>query len=176
MITKEICELINKQINAELWSAFYYLSMSLDARHKGNCGVANWFYVQAREELDHSRILQNYLISRGERIKLDAMQSVCHNWESSISLFEDALKHEQKVTEMIHAIAHEAYRQNDYATINIITWFVNEQVEEEQDCKEMLQQFLLTRDNPCLAFQLDNKLSMRKYERPKIHNAEIWIA
>ncbi len=176
MIGKEIKELINNQINAELWSAYLYLSMSLDARHKGNCGVANWLYIQAREELDHSRILQNYMQARGERVKLKQLENVPQKWESMIEMFEDILKHEQLVTTMIHNIADEAHRQNDYATINIITWFVNEQVEEEFNSKEILQQLNLSRDNPCMAFQLDNKLSLRKYERPKIHNAEIWIA
>ena len=36
MISKKMQEAINAQINAELWSAYLYLSMSMDAADKGS--------------------------------------------------------------------------------------------------------------------------------------------
>ena len=60
MISKEIEKMLNEQINAEIWSAYQYLSMSFDAESHGDRGVCNWFYVQAREELDHARMIQKY--------------------------------------------------------------------------------------------------------------------
>ena len=63
MLSKKLLELWNAQINAELWSAYLYLSMSMDAEAKGLKGVANWFYVQFQEEHYHARIFMNYILS-----------------------------------------------------------------------------------------------------------------
>lgn len=66
MLSQQLHEALNAQINAEMWSAYLYLSMSVDAEAKGLKGVANWFYVQFQEEQDHARILMNYIL-RGMR-------------------------------------------------------------------------------------------------------------
>ena len=70
MLSKKLHEAMNAQINAELWSAYLYLSMSMDAEAKGLKGVANWFYVQFQEEQDHARIFMNYILSRDAEVKL----------------------------------------------------------------------------------------------------------
>ena len=69
MLSKKMHDALNAQINAEMWSAYLYLSMSMDAADKGLKGVANWFAVQYREEQDHAQILINYLLSRGGLLK-----------------------------------------------------------------------------------------------------------
>ncbi len=176
MITKEIQDLMNRQINAELWSAFLYLSMSVDARHKGMCGVAHWLFIQAREELDHSRILQNYMIAQGAKIRLNALSSVPNEWESATHFFSEALRHEQAITKMINEIVRHAQVANDYATLNTLSWFVDEQVEEEKNCTDLLMQFEQAENDPCLFYHLDHELRKRKYEMPHHTHAEHWIA
>ena len=69
MLSKKLHDALNEQINAELWSAYLYLSMSMDAEAKGLKGVANWFYVQFQEEQDHARILMNYINSRDAEVE-----------------------------------------------------------------------------------------------------------
>ncbi|MBR2981231.1 MAG: ferritin, partial [Odoribacter sp.] len=70
MLSQKLHNAINEQINAELWSAYLYLAMSMDAENKGFKGVANWFYVQFQEEQDHARIFMNYLNSRDMKVEL----------------------------------------------------------------------------------------------------------
>ena len=70
MLSNRLHEAINAQINAELWSAYLYLAMSMDAEAKGLKGVANWFHVQYLEEQDHARIFMNYLNSRDAKVTL----------------------------------------------------------------------------------------------------------
>ena len=71
MLSEKLHDALNEQINTELWSAYLYLSMSMDAEAKGLKGVANWFYVQFQEEQDHARIFMNYILSRDAEVKLD---------------------------------------------------------------------------------------------------------
>ena len=80
MLNKKIEEALNAQINAELWSAYLYLSMAAYAHANGNPGMGNWFEVQFHEEQDHAKIMFNYIIQRGGRVELkpiDAVPTTC---------------------------------------------------------------------------------------------------
>ena len=105
MLSKKLHEAMNAQINAELWSAYLYLSMSMDAEAKGLKGIANWFYVQFREEQDHARIFMNYILSRDAEVKLLPIEEVRTKWASPLEMFQDTLKHEKEVTAMIGNLA-----------------------------------------------------------------------
>ena len=102
MLSKKLHEAMNAQINAELWSAYLYLSMSMDAEAKGLKGVANWFYVQFQEEQDHARIFMNYILSRDAEVKLLPIEEVRTAWTSPLEMFQDTLAHEKEVTAMIN--------------------------------------------------------------------------
>ena len=107
---------MNAQINAELWSAYLYLSMSMDAEAKGLKGVANWFYVQFQEEQDHARIFMNYILSRDAEVKLLPIEEVRTAWTSPLEMFQDTLVHEKEVTAMINNLAAIAAEDKDYAS------------------------------------------------------------
>ena len=105
MLSKKLHDALNEQINAELWSAYLYLSMSMDAEAKGLKGVANWFYVQFQEEQDHARIFMNYILSRDAEVKLLPIEEVRTAWTSPLEMFQDTLVHEKEVTAMINNLA-----------------------------------------------------------------------
>lgn len=163
MISQQIQKLINEQINVELWSAYLYLSMSLDAEHKGYSGIGNWCYVQAQEEFSHSRILQRYMISQDCDVSLTAIRDVSNNWDTPLEMFHSILNHERVITKMINEIVLQAQRLQDYATINLMMWFVAEQVEEEEQCLDLVQKFSKASDAPCYFMQIDYELKKRKY-------------
>ena len=110
----------------------------MNAEAKGEKGVANWFFIQFREEQDHARILMNYLLSRDAEVKLAAIDAVPTEWASSLEMFRDTLAHEKKVTAMINNLAAIAAEDKDFASSNMLVWFVNEQVEEEENARGMI--------------------------------------
>ncbi len=163
MLSKQLHEAINAQINAELWSAYLYLSMSMDAENKGLKGVANWFYVQFREEQDHARIFQNYLNSRDAKVILQPIAEVRTEWESPLEMFRETLAHEQKVTAMIHNLASIAAADKDYASSNMLVWFVDEQVEEEENARDMIGACEALEGNKYGMYQFNKELAARVY-------------
>lgn len=160
MISNKMQAEINRQINAELWSAYLYLAMSLDAESKALQGAANWFFVQWLEEQDHSRILQNYLNDRGAKVVLSPIESVPNKWKSLLDMLEDALVQERKVTEMINRIYSLAYEEDDFATMSRMQWFIDEQVEEEKSVTDAINTL---RDMPVYYF--DQIMAERKYSQ-----------
>lgn len=163
MLSKKLHEALNAQINAELWSAYLYLSMSLDAEIKGMKGIANWFYVQFREEQDHARILMNYIVSRDAQATLLPIDKVTTSWASPLEMFKDTLVHEKKVTAMINNLAEIAAADKDHASANMLIWFVNEQVEEEESARDMIAACDAVEDNKFGLYMLDKELAARVY-------------
>ena len=166
MLSQNLHKAINSQINAELWSAYLYLSMSLDAEAKGYKGVANWFYVQFQEEQAHARIFMNYLVSRDAKVELLPLDPVQTEWNSVLDMFRHTLEHEKKVTALINNLAFIAAEDRDYASINRLNWFIDEQVEEEESARDMIATVEAVADNKYGMYMLDKELAARVYNVP----------
>ena len=166
MLSPKLHEAINAQINAELWSAYLYLAMSMDAEAKGLKGVANWFHVQYLEEQDHARIFMNYLNSRDAKVTLLPIAEVPAEWDSVLSMYKQTLEHEKKVTALINNLAAIANDDRDFASINRLVWFIDEQVEEEENAREMIAAVEAVEGNKYGMYMLDKELAARTYTTP----------
>jgi ferritin len=163
MLSTKLHAAINEQINAELWSAYLYLSMSMDAEAKGLRGVANWFYIQWLEEQDHARILMDYLNSRDAKVSLKPIKPVQTEWSSILEMFQETLRHEKVVTSMINNLAAIAAEDKDFASSNMLVWFINEQVEEEESARNKIFAVESVEGNKYGMYQLDKELAARVY-------------
>ena len=172
MLSSNLYKAINEQINAELWSAYLYLSMSMDCQAKGYNGIASWFYVQFQEEQAHARIFMNYLNSRDAKVELLPIAEVRTSWDSVLDMFKQTLEHEKKVTGLINNIAAIANEDRDYASINRITWFIDEQVEEEESARDMIAAFEAVEGNKYGMYMLDKELAARTFVAPSPLAAE----
>ena len=166
MLNNKIQDAINAQINAEFWSAYLYLSMAQHFEAEGMPGVANWFKIQFQEEQAHATIFMNYIHQRGGRVVLKAIDAVPTTWESPLEAFKATLEHEQKVTALINSLYALAEAENDYATRDRLNWFVSEQVEEEDNCRQLNDKFSLIGDNGMGLYMLDQELGSRVYNAP----------
>ena len=157
---------LNAQINAELWSAYLYLSMAAYAHAIGNPGMGNWFEVQFQEEQDHAKIMFNYIIQRGGRVELKPIEAVPTTWESPLAVFEATLAHEQKVTSLINNLYALTTAENDYDTQSMLKWFVDEQIEEEANAQELIDSLKMIIDIGFGLYMLDKELIARVYTTP----------
>ncbi len=162
-IGERVVEALNKQINAELYSAYLYLSMSAYFESVGLKGFANWMRVQAREELSHAMRIYEYVIERGGRVRLFAVDEPPSEWRSPLDAFEAAYRHEVSVTKMINELVELAISEKDYATYNMLQWFINEQVEEEASAAEIVDKLRLLGEDGRGLFMLDRELGQRKF-------------
>jgi len=166
MINKKVEAAINAQINAELYSAYLYLSMNAYFHSVNLPGFANWMRVQALEEFTHADKFFSYLVSRGGRVKLDAVDGPPIQWKSALALFEEVLKHEQKVTSLINNLVDLSLKEKDHATNSMLNWFVDEQVEEESNADSIIQQLKLMGDSGHGLYMLDKELATRVFVPP----------
>lgn len=172
MLSEKMQSAINEQINAELWSAYLYLSMGMQMENLGHTGVANWFKIQFKEEQAHAEIFMNYLNSRDARVLLKAIPEVPVDWATPLDCFKATLDHEMKVTSLINDLFALAEAEHDYATRDRLAWFVNEQVEEEETARELIDKFTMIGDNGMGLYMLNQELAARTYLAPSILSAE----
>lgn len=166
MLSKTIEDAINAQINAELWSAYLYLSMATNFEAQGRSGIANWFKIQFKEEQAHAEIFMNYIYARGGRVILKPIDAVETEWATPLDAFKATLAHEQKVTSLINNIYALAESEHDYATRDRLNWFISEQVEEEESAQELIDKFTLIGDNGMGLYMLDQELGARVFNTP----------
>lgn len=166
MLNKKVEDAINAQVNAEMWSAHLYLSMSCHFAATGLPGVANWFRVQFQEEQAHALKLVDYLVSRNCKPRLMAIQDVPGEWEGLSDAFYKTLEHEEKVTAMINNLYSLAESEKDYATREMLNGFISEQVEEEDGVRALIDKIKLIGDNGTGIYQLDKELAARTFVMP----------
>jgi Ferritin-like protein len=162
-ITKRVEEVLNKQVNAEMWSAYLYLSMSAWSETRGFKGFASWMRVQFQEETAHALKIYDYVLDRSGEIKLQPIAAVKTSWDSLFHMFEDTYEHECKVTSSINECYEAALAEKDYATTTMLQWFINEQIEEEKSALEIIDILKITGEKSGGVFYLDKKLGSRTF-------------
>ncbi len=161
MLSKAMQDAINQQINAEISSAYLYLSMSAHCAATNRAGSAHWMRVQWQEELSHAMKLFNYINDRGGRAVLKSIAQPPTEFKSLLDVFQQVLEHERAVTGMIHRLYEAAVKENDYATQVLLQWFITEQVEEEKNATEIIEQLKMIGDQGAAVIMLDRHLGMR---------------
>ncbi len=161
MLSERMRKAMNEQVNAELYSSYLYVSMSMYFESIDMRGAANWMMEQAKEELIHARKLMDYVNERGGRVWLDAIEKPPQEWESILDVFQAALAHEEKVSSLINGLVTLAREENDHMTDNFLQWFVAEQVEEEASAAEVVRKIKLVGDSGGGMFMIDKELEQR---------------
>ncbi|MEW6754638.1 MAG: ferritin [Candidatus Latescibacterota bacterium] len=161
MLSKPMQQALNRQINAEFYSAYLYLAMSAHFEKTNLRGMAHWMRVQYQEETAHGLKIFDYLHDREAEVSLTQVDTPKGDVETPLKAFELALEHEREVTAMIGELVDLAAKERDHATQVFLHWFVNEQVEEESTASQIVQQLRLVGNNANGLFMMDRHLGSR---------------
>jgi len=172
MLSKRMQAALNKQMVAELYSAYLYLSMSAYFHSRNLGGFANWMRVQAMEESTHAMKIFDYINERGGLVLVDAIDKPPTKWASPLAAFEAVHKHEQKVTGLINGLMDLAIKEREHATQNFLQWFVSEQVEEESSADEVVQKLKMVGQEGGGMFMIDRELGQRVFTPPAAEGDE----
>jgi len=163
MIDPKMQDALNKQINAEIYSAYLYLSMAAYFEANTLSGFASWMRVQYQEEMSHALKLYDYVNERGGRVQLAAIDEPPAEWKSPVDVFKVTLEHERLVSSLIHKLVDLAIELSDHATNQMLQWFVGEQVEEEATAEQILDEINLVGDARSGLFMLNRELGQRVF-------------
>ena len=165
---KKVSQLINEQINKELYSAYLYLDFSIFYEAEGLDGFANWYMSQAQEERDHAMLMLKFLQMGGEKVTLEAVAKPDKVMKELIDPLKFGLEHEQYVTSLINDIYSAAYDVKDFRTMQFLDWFVKEQLEEEKNAEDMVKKMQLFGSDAKGLYSLDAEYAGRIYSAPSL--------
>jgi ferritin len=166
MISQQLQDAINEQINREFYSEYLYLSMEAYCRFMDLDGFANFFSVQTQEEHFHGMKLYNFLIDLGGKVVLKSIKAPQTEFKSVTELYEKTLEHEEFVTKSINELMDAAVKENNHAVMSFLKWFVDEQVEEEATDSRILAKLKLINGEGHGILMLDAELALRTFTPP----------
>lgn len=161
MISDKMVAAINDQIKAEFDSAYIYLGMAAYFQDCNLPGMAHWMKKQYQEELEHAEKFIEHLYERGARVKIAEIAKPRESYDGPLSVFKEALKHEQYVTARINKLMDQALEEKDHATGSMLKWFVDEQVEEEANAEAIVRKLEFVGDSNTSIYLLDKELGAR---------------
>ena len=167
-MNEKIAFLLNQQINKELYSAYLYLDMSNYYDDLDLDGFANYYMIQAQEERDHAMLFLKYMQEVGLKVTLEAIDKPDLVFNAPIDPLVAAAEHERYVTALINDIYHECYENRDYRTMKFLDWFVDEQMEEEENADKMVSRYKLFGQDPKGLYLLDQEYAARVYTAPSL--------
>ncbi|HET7361842.1 MAG TPA: ferritin [Salinimicrobium sp.] len=140
-INVDIMDMLNEQIAKEAHSSSSYLAMASWCDHNGLTQSAKFFYKQAEEEKEHMLKIFHFINDNGGTAYAPEIKNILHDFNSLEEIFESSLEQEIAITKSIHNIVQKCRKVNDLASENFLQWFVNEQMEEEQKMRRILELF-----------------------------------
>lgn len=162
MISEKIEKMLNEQFNREMYSANLYLSICSWFETRDLDGFAHFFRLQAQEELGHAMKQFDYVHRVDGRINMLPVAAPPHEFESILNAFQETLEHEREITHHINNLAKTALDVGDLATYNFLQWFIEEQVEEEENVRNIIGKLKLAGENTSTLYLLNDELSKRK--------------
>lgn len=165
---QKVIELLNNQVNKELYSAYLYLDMANFYSAKGLDGFANWFEIQAKEEQDHAMLFYQYLHNNSQTVTLEAIDKPDKTFTELADPLKAALVHECYVTSLINTIYAAAQEVNDFRTVQFLDWFIKEQGEEEKNTSDLITKMELFGADAKGLYMLNSELAGRTYSAPSL--------
>ena len=162
-INAELVEMMNDQLNFELYSGYIYLSMATWLEENLLDGMAKWMHIQAGEEYEHAMKFWKHITDRGGRVILKEIKAPKTEWASALEVWEDAYKHEKIVTERIFKIGELVEKLGDKSAVPFLNWFYDEQVEEEEQTMKVRDLLKKVGDHVGALYQLDAHLGKREH-------------
>ena len=141
LIKDEINKLMNEQVAKELNSAYIYLGISTWAKEKSLNNMAKWFYLQAKEEFTHAERFIEHIIDTGGHVEYGALDIAKTDYNNVEEALKVTIEHEEYITNEIKKILEKAMELKDYEAIEMLQWFIKEQVEEEAQSNELLVKY-----------------------------------
>jgi ferritin len=161
MMNQTVHDAINKQIQSEMGAFYAYLAMSAWCAKSNFTGAARWLRLQSQEEYAHAMRLFDFLLARNAKPELGNLQQPRSDFKSLAEVFESAFEQEKAVSAQIDSLYELVFREKAYPAVVQLEWFLNEQVEEEKTCREIVARLKMVGSDPSGLLEIDGWLGSR---------------
>ena len=139
IIKPKVVEAMNAQIKSEFGASQQYIAIAIYFDEEALPDLAQFFYTQSEEERFHAMKFVHFMLEAGAKPIIPGLSDMRNEFGGAAEAVQFALEQEMRVTDEINNIARIAREENDYASVNFLQWFVDEQVEEIDSMTTLLQ-------------------------------------
>jgi ferritin len=140
-IQDSVLELLNEQMAMEAHSSSTYLAMSAWCYAQGLNGCGAYFKAQSAEEREHMLKLFDFIVDVGGLPVSPAVPKVNASFDGLRDLLVKALEQEISITQSFNKITDHCHKVKDYQTAKFVQWYLDEQLEEEQQARRCIELF-----------------------------------
>ena len=145
MIGSELNDEMNKQIVEELHSAYLYMAMAAWAKDRNLNKFAVFLQIHAeKEEFKHGMKFVKFIQEAGGKVEYGIIEGVGSDWADVESVLNEVIKHEQHISARIKFLWNLAHEKGEVYAYEMLAWFLEEQMEEENLFEDLLAMYLLT--------------------------------
>jgi ferritin len=138
LLSPELNAALNEQIGHEFGASLQYVAIAAYFDGDTLPVLARHFYTQAEEERDHALRFVKFIVNAGGKVAIPDIPAPRSTFSSAQEAVQLALNWEQTVTEQINALMDQAIQENNHLARTMLTWFVNEQLEEIASMETLL--------------------------------------
>jgi ferritin len=166
MLSERLLRALNDQVNFEFYSEYSYLAMAAYCETQDMLGFANFFKVQAQEERFHAMKFYDYIYQMDGSVVFNGLEKPQGEFRDVLDVFKHGFEHEKEVTRRIYNLMDIAVDEREHATISLLKWFIDEQVEEESSFNTIIKRLQRVIDSPAALYMLDEELAARTFTPP----------
>lgn len=163
MINEKVRNAMNEQVKLELESFYIYMSMVAYFHNQGLDGMAHWMRCQAHEEMIHAMKFFDHILDRGGAVTLLDLKQIKTTWKEPLEAWQDAYEHEKFITGKINGLTKISREENDYTSEPLLSWFLNEQIEEEKNTEKVSRELAMVKGSKEGILMLDRELAARVF-------------
>ncbi len=161
MMSQTVQDALNTQIGSEMSASYSYLAMAVWCERSHFTGSARWLRVQSQEEHGHAMRLLDFMLARNAKPELARLDQPRGEYRSLLEVFETAYEQEKAVSAQIESLYELVFKEKTYPAVVQLEWFLNEQVEEEKTCREIVARLKMVGNDPAGLLEIDNSLGSR---------------
>lgn len=158
---QEMLNALNEHINFEMHSGYIYLQLALIMEENNYKGYATWLSNHYFEELNHAQLFIKYLQDRNQKPVLTNIECPQFNVKTPLEVAKLIYEHEQKVSSRIYGLTELARDLKDYASEVFLHTFIQEQTEEEDLTRDIVDKFELAADSIAAIMYVDANINKK---------------
>lgn len=147
LISNELCSALNDQIGAEIYNSSLYLFIAGFLKNKGLDNLASLFEKQHQEELEHSKMIFDFLTDLNADVYIPEIDGVKRGFSGIVEIGKVYLEREIETTASLDEIKKMAIEQSNPVTEEFMREMIKLQRNEYKEATEFVDRAMNTGDD-----------------------------
>ena len=158
-LSVDLLSALQAHLNLERKAHVAYFAAAIWCAERELKGFSKFFNAESKDEHEHAAHFGDYLISRGQTVKLDVLDAPSQDWDSPEDLMGSSFIMECDVTTSLQQIYALAERSGDTRTTVFLDPLIDQQTQSEHLFAHLLGRVRFANQQPAALLIIDQELN-----------------